>query len=505
MGSDFDPRGDAALRGHVSYAAKNESFAKLVDVPPDVLKNAIVVVELPRAQSARRDAAAAFVLAANLLVRLFHRVHLVGPDVPLGPHPWKITSTRAAEGILAAMSEGEVVWGAPSGKIDVAIGIGGAPSVVASKTVVVGFASGVARIDCGVADGPEDVLAALVAACFGAAQAFLYVAAAAGAPLWPNAPFAFRLPARAPSDAIDLGTVHLAGIGAIGSALVYGLAHLACSGTVVPIDADRVDWTNLQRYVLMSAADVGLIKVDVATRVLAASSLAVMPFEGTYQQYVREHPGVRIQLAVTALDSNAGRRDVARLLPRRIVNASTTDRIITVSRHGFADGRACLFCVYADRSRAMTREQIVANELGVAAEEIERLLAENKPVDSAFVARVEAHKGVAAGTFAELINTPLASFHQRAVCGSAQISTPTGAVVAPLSFISAAAGLLLLTDLLGIVALRDEDARPNYLRMDMLGSPTFADRDIRAPDQGHACICKDVDYVDVYRARYRAA
>ena len=436
-------------------------------------------------------------------MRLFHRVHLVGPDVPLGPHPWKISSTRGAEGILAALSEGAIAWGAPSGKIDVAVGIGSAPVTVASRSVVVGFAAGLARIDCGGAEGSEDVLAALIATCFGAAQAFLHVAAAAGAPLTPNAPFVFRLPPRAMSDGIDVGTLHLAGVGAIGSALVYGLAHLACAGTFVPIDADHVDWTNLQRYVLMTAADVESSKVEVAARALAGGALGVMPFDGTYQQYVREHPGTRVQLAVTALDSNAGRRDVARLLPRRVVNASTTDRIITVSRHGFGDGRACLFCVYVDRSRAMTREQIVARELGVEAEEVERLLAENKQVDAAFVARVEAHRGVPLGTFGELIGAPLASFHRHAVCGGAQIETPAGVVVAPLSFISAAAGLLLLAELLADVTIRDDDARSNYLRMDMLGSPTFADRDVRLPDRGYACICKDADYLDVYRARYR--
>jgi hypothetical protein len=134
--------------------------------------------------------------------------------------------------------------------------------------------------------------------------------------------------------------------------------------------------------------------------------------------------------------------------------------------------------------------------------EVERLLAENKQVDAAFVARVEARRGVPLGTFAELIGAPFASFHQRAVCGGAQIETPAGVVVAPLSFISAAAGLLLLAELLADVTIRDHDARPNYLRMDMLGSPTFADRDVRLPDRGHGCICKDADYLDVYRARY---
>ncbi len=483
----------------MSYGIENERFVASIGVAPHILANATVVVELPASLAGRSDAAAAFVLAANLVARLFRRVHLVGPDAALGPHPWKIATTREALPILTALSEGAVAWDAYGGVADVAIGIGAAPSAAARKSVVVGFAPGVARIDREGATGPEDRLAALVAACFGAAQAFLHVAAASGATLGPNDPFAFTLPVRAPSDAVALGTVHIAGIGAIGSAVVYGLGHLACRGTLVPIDPDDVDGTNLQRYLLMISSDVGAAKVDVAARALDGGALVVKPFRGSYQTYKKEHASERIECLLTPVDSNVGRCELARSLPRRVVNASTSDRVITVSRHGFGDGRACLHCVYEERGRAMSTAERYAKDLGVGAGEVARLLAENAPVDAMFVARVEAHLSVPLGTHAAWIGRPLASFYQRAVCGSAAVATSAGIVVAPLGFISAAAGLLLLADLVGGCALGDESTRPNYLRLDMLKSPEHADRGDRLPDPGHACICKDPDYLETYR------
>jgi len=301
---------------------------------------------------------------------------------------------------------------------------------------------------------------------------------------------------------VDLGVVHIVGIGAIGSATVYGLAHLPCKGAIVPIDHDIVDTSNLQRYALMRRTDVLSPKVDVAARALVGSTISVRPFEGSYDQYKKEHPDVRVERLVTVVDSPAGRRHLAESLPGRIVNASTSDRVITVSRHAFGDGRACLYCLYADRGRAPTQEERLARELGVGKDEVEYLLSENAPVDADFVRRVEAHLKVPAGAHAAWIGTPLASFHRRAVCGTATVATRGGIIVAPLGFISAAAGILLLAELVAGVSLGDEATRPNYLRMDMLGSPAHADREDRAPDPTHACICKDVDYLATYRRRH---
>src|SRR5262249_50844491 len=145
---------------------------------------------------------------------------------------------------------------------------------------------------------------------------------------------------------VDLGRVHLVGVGAVGSALVYALAHLpALAGQLHPIDNDRVDGTNLQRYVLMRRGDVGEPKPDVAARALRPRGLTLLPYLGSFAEFAEQH-GRDLDLLVTPVDSEAGRRQLAAELPRAVLNAATGETTVTLSRHGFADGGACLRCLY---------------------------------------------------------------------------------------------------------------------------------------------------------------
>ena len=64
---------------------------------------------------------------------------------------------------------------------------------------------------------------------------------------------------------IQLPETHLVGVGAVGSAAVYALAHLDdISGTLHLIDNEKVDDPSLNRYVLMRRQDIRRWKVDVA-------------------------------------------------------------------------------------------------------------------------------------------------------------------------------------------------------------------------------------------------
>src|SRR5581483_5845736 len=73
----------------------NHRFAKNIGVAADVFDRPVVTLELPRGQEERPEALSAFMLAANLLRRLFTKVYLVAPDARLGPNPWQLT--RLAE------------------------------------------------------------------------------------------------------------------------------------------------------------------------------------------------------------------------------------------------------------------------------------------------------------------------------------------------------------------------------------------------------------------------
>src|SRR5437879_13205787 len=92
----------------------NRRFAKNIGVAADVFARPVVTLELPRGQEERPEATSAFMLAANLLKRLFTKLYLVAPDVLLGPNPWKLARLSELPPSLGGVSEGEVLWRTPS-------------------------------------------------------------------------------------------------------------------------------------------------------------------------------------------------------------------------------------------------------------------------------------------------------------------------------------------------------------------------------------------------------
>ncbi len=78
------------------YAAENARFAANVEVPEVVFSAPTVVLELPRRAVSRPDAATAFMLAANLLSRIFTKLYLVAPGLPPARIPTAVPATAAA-------------------------------------------------------------------------------------------------------------------------------------------------------------------------------------------------------------------------------------------------------------------------------------------------------------------------------------------------------------------------------------------------------------------------
>jgi len=186
-----------------------------------------------------------------------------------------------------------------------------------------------------------------------------------------------------------------------------------------------------------------------------------------------------------------------------VLNAATGHTKVTLSRHGFADGKACLGCLYHPALDDLTTEKRLANELGLELGVVEEYLASNKPVTATLARQIESHRGLASGTLEEWVGQKIQSFHQRAVCGEAAIKTAAGTIVSPLSFISAAAGVLLAAELVKSSApeLRQFEL-DNYFRIDTLAKPNPDFKETRLPEPTKRCICWDRDYQEIYRRRY---
>src|SRR5947208_225635 len=109
------------------------------------------------------------------------------------------------------------------------------------------------------------------------------------------------------------------------------------------------------------------------------------------------------------------------------------------------------------------------------------------------------------GKFQDYVGKHIQSFYQRAVCGEAQVNTPSGTIISPLSFISAAAGVLLAAEFVKLRAPQlSKYAIENYFRMDTLFAPNPVFRQTRPQDPSHRCICWDPDYIETYREKYKS-
>ena len=194
------------------------------------------------------------------------------------------------------------------------------------------------------------------------------------------------------------------------------------------------------------------------------------------------------------------------MLPRRIINAATGGTAVTLSTHGFADGKACLHCLYMPKANQSSPEELMASDMGLSADIVRKLVVANTPLDDHLVAQIERNRGVDPATWSSYVGLPIGSFYVKAVCGDAEIRLPTANVIAPLPFISAAAGVLLAAELLktshpelGSYAL------DNYFRVDTFSQPNPAFRRTRPPDPSQQCICQDPDYIDVYAEKYTSS
>lgn len=140
----------------------------------------------------------------------------------------------------------------------------------------------------------------------------------------------------------------LGGVGAVGSAF---LLTLWASGIAVPdavvIDGDIISWTNLNRYLLFSAADVSCPKTHRAATLLAragTASFCLQPEQARWADYRRreKHP---IALLVSAVDKNTVRHQLQDALPGLILGASTHGLRSQVDRYDLSDPRSpCLKC-----------------------------------------------------------------------------------------------------------------------------------------------------------------
>lgn len=461
-------------------------------------------------------------LSVNLLARLYPRLAIV----PLGTGAER--RMPALETLAQSINPRMDRESATSATLCLCVGRT-APKL-AVPTIYIGSDGAVAKLSTRV---PQPIghsrnpFGAAAAACLGNANIFRAVAAAQlphGAldgdlhlsvfDLIPNAPE----PVNPPLDAPSLGEAHLVGAGAIGNAALWTLARVPfSSGLLHVVDGESVELSNVQRYVLATAADVESQKVDLAaqafTRSVADAGFRVEAHAVRWGGYLAGLPTPwQLRRVAVALDSAFDRCSVQASLPQWIANAWTQPGDLGISAHDIAANEPCLACLYLPDGPAPNEDHLVAEAIGLPGAEdrmeIRTLLVNGAAVGEPFVERIASALNIPVDALREYADRSLRDFYREVACGGVLLRlSPTGGTrgvtEVPMAFQSALAGVLLAAKLVadanGVIATpRAAKAVIDVLRPVPAGLWVPI-----SPRADGRCLCQDPDYRDAFEAKYR--
>lgn len=311
-------------------------------------------------------------------------------------------------------------------------------------------------------------------------------------------------------EKINLGETFLVGIGAIGNSTVWAFSKLSSlSGKLHLIDPERIELSNLQRYVLAFQSDLNKIKVKTAEATLTQSALEVITHQQTWEEYVNERNDWNFPSVAVAVDSAQERCNIQASLPKWLTNAWTQEGDLGVSRHAFIDKSACLACLYIPTEKASNFDQMVASALNMpeALMEIRTFLYNNKPIGEQFLNRISTALEIPQESILRFSDLPLSNFYSEAVCGGVvlELTNAKGKHVnieAPMGFQSALAGIMLAAELIKHASGFTLSDNVCTTRIDLLRPLAEF---LNFPASKHSsgeCICQDKDYIEAYRIKY---
>ena len=380
----------------------------------------------------------------------------------------------------------------------------------ASRIVFVGSSGWSAKLStrnpqgCGNTNNPYG---AGLAACLAAADLFRSVFLT-GAELDGDFEFTFPTLTEETNDVEgisgNVGSLVLAGAGAIGNAAAWALSRTDVNGSIEIVDHESVDLGNLQRYVLAERDDENEPKAKLVAGIFAGR-LNAKAQECKIAEFLKKKHH-KVDNLLLALDSAKDRRAAQASLPRQITNAWTQPGDLGVSTHNFLEG-ACVSCLYLPDGEQKNEDEIIAEALGVSENlmDVRALLHRNEGTPRDLLEAIAAAGNIPLKKLLPFEGRPLRQLYTDGFCGGAvipldMIGAPADDVHVPLAHQSAMAGVLLAG--VGV-----------QLGLGASGGSVVAQYNVLKPQArfhvhpvtkkvGGKCICQDKDYVDVYRKKH---
>jgi len=435
-------------------------------------------------------------LSTNLLSRLYPRLFLSGPDavcealqalaLRINPQIEFVRKSRGSIGICVG-----------------AIGEAGSLYPKASGWVAhLGHARGRSR-------GPSNPYSSAAAATFACAE--LFRRTFLKTPAEPDVSVSLlNFDSATGGDlkfsGCDFGHVLFAGAGAVGNAALWALGRDAHSqGHFELVDAELIELSNLQRYVLANLADVNASKVAVGARTLARTKFTTSAHATTLEEFAEDIQHRAIPTTAISVDNIEGRRAAQALLPRLIVNGWTGDQALGASWHVFSREAACLACLYQPRGKGLSAIDQAAQALGLPMERTTLLWITHQPLIVEDIRSAAMTLGVEESLLQPWLGKSLGDLYTNIVCGALPLDVKgiSKLEMVPLAHQSALAGILMITELVKRTSpdlISYSQPEPLVAWDDILKpSPKIMPRP-RAREPG--CICGDADYQRVFRDKW---
>lgn len=298
------------------------------------------------------------------------------------------------------------------------------------------------------------------------------------------------------------------GVGSIGSSVLHALSLIPnLQGRLIVVDKDgKIDEHNILRYSFLDEID--LIDYKDVSKVIWASeklkkrctSLEVLTFDGTVQEWLNELPiDYKIDLAISAVDSALARRDITDVLAKTTINAGTGTTNLEITRHGFGNGRGCLYCRFIGNTPSEIAEAKDYSKMsGLAINRVIKLLGEEKLTDEDLDLMVGLGK-LGDEEKQYWIGGQLRSLARERLYSQVQLTSQKDQRIITLAFVSTMAGALLAGELIKLNVYNDIPLGYEF-RMDML-------KHINLPlvsiQRNPKCLCNNSFRLQLYKNKYQ--
>jgi molybdopterin/thiamine biosynthesis adenylyltransferase len=292
--------------------------------------------------------------------------------------------------------------------------------------------------------------------------------------------------ARAYGEPVNIGRAYLAGAGAIGNGFLWAARHLKVHGQLEIADDDFVSSGNLNRQIWFTKTDIDHPKAER----LAANAKAYFPNlklverKQRLQDLSEKCDGPWLARTFIAVDSRRARRKIQNEFPGEVFDASTTDiREVVIHYHKQPTNNACLSCIYETDKEEASREQHIADHLGVSLAEVrqERISAASAERIAQRMPKLDA---------VGLVGLAYDSLFKQ-LCGAGELKTLEGRrIFAPFAFVSVLAGTLLALEMLRRIGEGESKKDFNYWRVSPW-YPPLGRRQIIRPAEPECEFCGD--------------